>query len=149
MDASFAATLLPESRLRALDEALVSMEAALTALRYAEGDGRGYIPWIPSVSPLLCRQVCAALDFHASELDGEDIDGDEVRATMQAEMRVMQQLEAQRERLARVLALTDEVAGAVGSDLMQAAMHLHTLLQEAGRADGITALQNLGRRRRS
>ena len=55
---------------------------------------------------------------------------------------------AERERLARVLALSEEVAGAVGSDLMQRAMLLHDLLREAGRADGITALQKLGRYRR-
>lgn len=147
METSFTATLLPEARLRALDAELASMEAVLTALRYAEGDGRGVIPWMEAVTPELCRQVCAALDFYASDLD-EDIDPGEVRADMQAELRVMQQLLAQRERLARVLALSEEVAGAVGSDLMQRAMLLHDLLREAGRADGITALQKLGRYRR-
>ena len=148
METSFTATLLPEPRLRALDAELASMEAVLTALRYAEGDGRGVVPWIEGVTPDLCRQVCAALDFHASELDDDDLDADEARALMQAEQRVMQQLHAQRERLARVLALTEEVAGAVGSDVMQLAMRLYDILREAGRADGITALQNLGRHRR-
>lgn len=146
MEPGYAATLLPEKRLRALDAELASIESVLTALRYAEGDGRGFIPWTEPVSSLLCRQVCAALDLHASELDGVDIDPDVVRADMQGEMRVIQQLAAQRERLARVLALTDEVADAVGSDLMQVAMRWRILLREAGRADGITALQ--GRRRR-
>jgi hypothetical protein len=147
MDASFTATLLPEARLRALDEELASMEAVLTALRYAEGDGRGVVPWIEPVSPRLCQQVCAALDLFSSELgDDIDIDPEEVREVMAAELRVMQLLEAQRERLARVLALTDEVAGAVGSDLMQMAMQLHGLLVEAGRGGNIDALKSARRR---
>lgn len=149
METSLAATLLPDARLRALDAELGSMEAVLTALRYAEGDGRGVIPWMEPVSPRLCEQVCAALDFHDGELgeDG-DVDADEVRALMQAELRVMRQLQAQRARLERVLALTDEVAGAVGSDMMQLAMELHGMLCDAGRADGITALADMRKRRR-
>lgn len=147
MDASFTATLLPETRLKALDAELASMEAVLTALRYAEGDGRGVVPWIEPVSPRLCEQVCAALDLFSSELEDDiDIDPEEVRAVMAAELRVMHRLEAQRERLARVLALTDEVAGAVGSDLMQMAMELYGRLADAGRADGITALREARRR---
>ena len=101
------------------------------------------------VSPRLCEQVCAALDFHDGELgeDG-DVDADEGRTLMQAELRVMRRLQAQRERLERVLALTDEVAGAIGSDMMQLAMALYGMLCEAGRADRITALADAQARRR-
>jgi hypothetical protein len=146
MDTSYAATLLPEARLQALDAELASMEVILNLLRYAEGDGRGILPWLERVSPRLCRQVCAALELFGSELP-EDIDADEVRAVIEAEFRVMCLLHAQRERLARVLALTDEVAGAVGSDLMQLAMQLHDALVDAGHGDSITALSD-GRSRR-
>ena len=145
MDTSYTATVLPEARLQAFDAELASMELVLNLLRYAEGDGRGIVPWIERVSPRLCQQVCAALDLFGSEL-AEDIDADELRATMQAEIRVMRLLDAQRERLTRVLALTDEVAGAVGSDLMQLAMQLHDVLVDAGHGDRITALRD-GRRR--
>ena len=140
MDTSYAATLLPDARLKALEAELASMEVMLNLLRYADGDGRGILPWFPNLSPRLCKQVCAALDLYGNELD-DDIDADEMRALMQVEAQVMHQLEAQRERLERVLALTDEVAGAVGSDLMQLAMQLHDALIDAGRGDSITALR--------
>lgn len=147
MDPSFTATVLPGARLRALDGELASMEAVLNLVRCAEGDGRGVLPWMEDVSPRLCQQVCAALDLFAGEL-AEDIDAGEVRALMAEETRLLRQLEAQEERMRRVLALTEEARYAVGSDLMQLAMQLLGLLADAGRADGITALSEARRSRR-
>lgn len=138
MENSYTTTLLPDARLQALEAELASMEVVLNLLRYADGDGRGILPWYERVSPRLCQQVCAALDLFGSELP-DDIDAEEIREVIRAETRVMRQLQAQQQRLQRVLALTEEVAGAVGSDLMQLAMQVHEVLVDVGRGDSITA----------
>lgn len=148
MDPSFTASVLPEARLRALDDALASMEAVLNLVRCADGDGRGVMPWMEDATPRLCQQVCAALDLYAGEL-GEDIDAEEVRAVIAEETGLMRALEAQAGRLRRVLALTEEACHAVGSDVMQLAMELHCQLAQAGRADRITALSDARRERQA
>ncbi|TWI04617.1 hypothetical protein IP90_00750 [Luteimonas cucumeris] len=142
MDTSYTVSVLPESRLQSLDAELASMEVILNLLRYADGDKRGVIPWCEHITPVLCRQVLAALELFGSELS-RDFGVEEVRETMEAEIRVMRLLQAQHERLQRLLALTEEVAGAVGSDVMVMAMALHDELADAGRAGGITAFNRL------
>ena len=142
MDTSYTVSVLPESRLQSLDAELASMEVILNLLRYADGDKRGVIPWCERITPLLCRQVLAALELFGSELS-QDFDVEEVRGTIEAEIRVFRLLQAQHERLQRLLALTEEVADAVGSDVMGLAMALHDELGDAGRAGGITAFNRL------
>lgn len=138
---TYAATLLPPERLAALDEQLASMEVTLTLLRFAPGDARGAIPWSPALSPDYCRQVAAALDLYGSEVDddeGDGIDSGDAHDVLTAEPPLLARLHAQCDRLRRVLALSEEVLEAVGSDVMALALDRHVALERVGRADRIT-----------
>ena len=136
---TYATTLLPPGRLAALDEQLASMEVTLTLLRFAPGDARGAIPWSPALSPAYCRQVAAALDLYGSEVDdGDDgIDSGDAHDVLTAEPPLLARLHAQCDRLRRVLALSEEVLEAVGSDVMALALESHVALERVGRADRI------------
>lgn len=138
---TYATALLPPERLAALDQQLASMEVTLTLLRFAPGDARGAIPWSPALSPAYCRQVAAALDLYGSEVDddGDDgIDSGDAHDVLTAEPVLLDRLHAQCERLRRVLALSEEVLEAVGSDVMALALDSHVALERVGRADRIT-----------
>lgn len=138
---TYATALLPPERLAALDQQLASMEVTLTLLRFAPGDARGAIPWSPALSPAYCRQVAAALDLYGSEVDddeGDGIDSGEAHEVLTAEPALLDRLHAQCDRLRRVLALSEEVLEAVGSDVMALALDRHVALERVGRADRIT-----------
>ena len=136
---TYATALLPPERLAALDQQLASMEVTLTLLRFAPGDTRGAIPWSPAQSPAYCRQVAAALDLYGSEVDddGDGIDSGEAHEVLTAEPALLERLHAQCDRLRRVLALSEEVLEAVGSDVMALALESHVALERVGRADRI------------
>lgn len=138
---TYATALLPPERLAALDQQLASMEVTLTLLRFAPGDARGAIPWSPALSPAYCRQVAAALDLYGSEVDDDDgdgIDSGEAHEVLTAEPPLLDRLHKQCDRLRRVLALSEEVLQAVGSDVMALALDRHVALERVGRAHRIT-----------
>lgn len=143
LEPTYATAVLPPERLEALDAQLASMEVTLNLLRFAPGDGRGVIPWSPVLSPPYCRQVAAALDLYGSEIDddhdSERMDSGEAHDILQGEVPLLAKLYYQCERLRRVLALSEEVLEAVGSDVMGVALDKHIELERVGRAGRIHA----------
>lgn len=138
LEPTYATTVLPPERIEALDAQLASMEVTLNLLRFAPGDQRGVIPWSPALSPTYCRQVAAALDLYGSEID-ETFDSGEAHDMLLGEMQLLARLHAQCDRLRRVLALSEEVLEAVGSDVMSVALDMHIELERVGRAGRIKA----------
>lgn len=142
LEPTFATSVLPLKRLQALDTQLASMEVTLNLLRYAPGDNRGVMPWSPELSPAYCRQVAAALDLYGSEIDDDDsdrLDSGEAHEILLGETPLLEKMHGQCERLRRVLALSEEVLEAVGSDVMAVAFEKHLELERAGRAHRIKA----------
>lgn len=134
---TFATAVLPSARLKALDDQLASMEVTLSLLRYAPGDERGAMSWSLDRSPAFCRQVAAALDLHGNDLeddDGFDFDTAAVRDMLLGETALLEGLDQQCDRLRRLLALSEEVLEAVGSDVMAMAMEMYIALERAGLA---------------
>lgn len=138
LEPTYAITVLPRERLEALDAQLASMEVTLNLLRFAPGDERGVIPWSPALSPVYCRQVAAALDLYGSEID-QEFDSGEAHDMLLGETQLLITLQAQCDRLRRVLALSEEVLEAVGSDVMSVALDMHIELERVGRAGRIKA----------
>lgn len=136
MGSSYTVTVLPETRLEAFAEQLERMEGMLNLLRRTEGDERGALPWHELFSPAFCRQLWAVLDHHGNEF-GDDVDADELRDDMQAEIRTMRLLDAQCDRLRRLLALSEEAREAVGSDVMHTAFAIQDELVRIGRGGAL------------
>lgn len=139
---TFATAVLPPARLKALDEQLASMEVTLSLLRFAPGDARGNMSWSPGRAPAYCRQVAAALEMHGNDIEDEvgkefGLDPTEARDMLLGETALLEDLDAQCLRLRRVLALSEEVLAAVGSDVMALAMEMHIALRRAGKAERI------------
>ena len=142
LEPTFATSVLPLKRLETLDTLLAAMEVSLSLLRYAPGDKRGIMPWSPELSPAYCRQVAAALDLYGSETDddhSDKLDSGEAYEILLGETPLLEKMHAQCERLRRVLALSEEVLEAVGSDVMAVAFDKHIELERAGRAQRIRA----------
>lgn len=145
MGTGYSATVLPEARLKAFAEQLERMEGMLSLLRCTEGDERGALPWQEPFSPAFCRQLWAVLDHYGNEL-GDDIDADELREGMQAEIRTMRLLDAQCDQLRRLLSLSEQAREAVGSDVMRMAFATQDELVRIGRGD-VLRIPQTGRRR--
>lgn len=127
---------LTDAQLLAVDDALASLETALSELVSLDGNERRTLARMGNKSEAFCRQILTALAQNP-----QIVPSSIQLAEGQADLLAIERLRPRLARLQRLTERAEDTESVLGSDVMTLALEGYALLKVAGRNQGLEGLR--------